>query len=111
MRRDVDPNEVAAGDPDDDETVQQPEADGGHDKEIDDGNVGSVIAQKRAPSLGRQPSPLDDVSGDCRLGHLEAQLEQFPVNARRTPQDILDAHSADQGAKITVDPWPADAPA
>jgi len=44
MRRDVEPDEVAAGDPDDGEILQKPEADGGHDKEIDGSDVGSVIA-------------------------------------------------------------------
>lgn len=54
VRRDADPNEVAAGDPDDDETVQQTEADGGHDKEIVGSDAGSVIAQQCAPSLRRR---------------------------------------------------------
>src|SRR5687768_11388686 len=78
MRRDVDPNEVAAGDPDDDETVQQPEADCGHNKEIDGSNVGSVIAQKRAPSLGRRPSPLDHVSSDRRLRYSKPSFSNSP---------------------------------
>lgn len=37
MRRDVHPIKIAARDLDDDETVQQPEADGGHNKEINGG--------------------------------------------------------------------------
>jgi len=44
MGSDVHPNEIAAGDPDYDETIQQPEADGRHDKEIDGNNVGSMVA-------------------------------------------------------------------
>jgi len=108
MRRDVDPNEIVSGDPDDDETIKQSEADGGHNKEIDGSNVRSVIAQKGAPSLGRRPSPLDHVSGHRRLSHFEAQLQQFTVNARRSPQRVLAVHPADQGAKFLIDTRPAD---
>ena len=61
MRRDVHPNEIAAGDPDDDETVRQPEADGGHNKEIDGSNVRSVVAQKGAV-------PTANSSADKRMG-------------------------------------------
>src|SRR6185369_16509345 len=61
MRRDVHPNEFAAGDPDDDETVGQPEADGGYNEEIDGSNVRRMVAQKGAPSLGRRPSSLDHI--------------------------------------------------
>jgi hypothetical protein len=56
-----------------------------------------------APSLARWPSPLDHVFGDARLRDLKPELEQFAVNARRTPKRIFDAHTPDQYAQLRVD--------
>jgi hypothetical protein len=50
---DIDPNEVASGDPDDDETVQQPETESRYNKEIDSSNVGSMVAQVRCAKSAR----------------------------------------------------------
>ena len=50
---------------------------------------------------------LDHVFGDARLSDLEAELEQFAMDARRTPQRILNAHPPDQRAQVRVDLWPA----
>src|ERR1041385_4084938 len=54
MSGDVHPNEVAAGDADDNEAIQHPEADGRYDEEIDGSDVGSVVAQEGAPGLRRR---------------------------------------------------------
>ena len=40
--------------------------------------------------------PLDHVLGDARLRDLKSKLEQFAVDARRSPKRVLDAHSPDQ---------------
>ncbi|MGH7006117.1 MAG: hypothetical protein ACREIP_19410, partial [Alphaproteobacteria bacterium] len=74
---------------------------------IDGRDVGSVIAQEGAPTLGRWPAALDHVLGDCRLGHLEAELWELAVNAWRSPQLIFFAHSTNQGTKFAIDPRPA----
>jgi hypothetical protein len=37
---------------------------------------------------------------DARLSDLEAELEQFAMDARRTPQRIFRAHLPDQRAQI-----------
>ena len=44
-----------------------------------------------------------------RLSHYKAELEQFDIDARRTPKPVLHAHPSDQGAQIGIDPRPASA--
>ena len=48
---DVDPNQVASIKADDHQSIEQPEADGRHDKHIDGGDVLGVIAEKGLPAL------------------------------------------------------------
>jgi hypothetical protein len=50
---------------------------------------------------------LDHVFRDARLSDLEAELEQFAIDARRAPQRILNAHPPDQRAgacRFVADP-------
>src|ERR1700747_3861873 len=56
-----------------------------------------------SPSLARWHPPLDHVLADGRLRDLKPQLEQFAVNARRTPKWVLDAHPPDQRAQLRLD--------
>ena len=48
---DVDPDQVASLKVDDHQSIEQPEADGRHDKHIDGGDVRGVIAEKGLPAL------------------------------------------------------------
>jgi len=71
---------------------------------IGTGKVCCVVAQKGAPSLARRPASLDHVFGDGRLHNLKAELQQFTVDTRRTPQKrILHAHLPDQRAEVRLD--------
>jgi hypothetical protein len=54
-----------------------------------------MIAQESAPSLIWWSTPFDHVLRNARLRDLEAELEQFAVNARRSPKRALDAHPPD----------------
>src|SRR5262245_41120146 len=83
--RDVYPDQVASLQPDDHQPIEQLEADGGHDKQINRTNMRDVIAQEGLPALRWRPTPSDHVLGHGRVGDLEAQLEQLAVDARRTP--------------------------
>ena len=62
-----------------------------------------MIAQKRAPPLARWVASLDHVLGDGRLNDLEPELQQFAVDARRSPERIFHAHLLDQRTKVRVD--------
>src|SRR5258708_11791172 len=53
--------------------------------------------------LAGWPPPFDYVLGDARLRDLKSELEQFAVNAWRTPKWILHAHPPDQYAQLLVD--------
>src|SRR5665811_776187 len=101
---DVDPDEVSAIEPDNDEGIEQVETDSWNNEQVHGGNVRRVVTQEGSPSLaGRRPS-FDHVFGDARLRDLKPELEQFAVNAWRTPKRILHAHPPDQRAQLRVDP-------
>src|SRR3984957_15451753 len=100
---DVDPDEVSAVEPDDDEGIEQVKTDSWNNEQVHSSNVWRVVMQESPPSLaGRRPS-FDHVLGDARLRDLKPELEQFAVNARRAPQRILHAHPPDQRAQLRVD--------
>src|SRR6267143_909288 len=100
---DVDPDEVSAAESDDDEGIEQIEADGRDDKQVHGGNLWRVVTQEGPPSLAGRPPPFDHVLGDARLRDLKPELEQFAVNAWRTPERILHAHPPDQRAQLRFD--------
>src|SRR5258706_12355210 len=103
---DVDPDEISAIKPDDDEGIQQVEANGRDNKQVHGGNVWSMITQESAPSLAGRSSPLDQVLGNARLSDFKPKLEQFAMNTRCSPKRIFYAHPPDQPAKIRLDLWP-----
>ena len=98
---DVDPDQVASLKPDDHQAIEQLEADGRHDEQVDRTDVRDVIAQEGLPALRWRPASSDHVLGDGRLGDLEAQLEQLAVDARRTPKRVRLAHLANEGAQLS----------
>src|SRR6202453_941922 len=100
---DVDPDEVSPVEPDDDEGIEQVETDSWNNEQVHGGNVRRVVTQEGLPSLAGRPPPSDHVLGDARLRDLKPELEQFAVDAWRTPKRIFDAHPADQYAQLRVD--------
>src|SRR6266403_2624756 len=101
--RDVDPDEVSAVEPDNDEGIEQVETDSWNNEQVHGGDVRRVVAQEGSPSLAGRPPPFDHVLGDARLRDLKPELEQFAVNAWRTPERILHAHPPDQRAQLRFD--------
>src|SRR5271169_354798 len=100
---DVNPDEVSAVEPDDDEGIEQVETDRWNNEQVHGGNVRRVVTQEGSPSLAGRRPPFDHVLGDARLRDLKPELEQFAVNAWRTPKWILHAHPPDQYAQLCVD--------
>src|ERR1700730_9082926 len=92
----VDPDEVSAVEPDNDEGIEQVETESWNNEQVPGGDVWRVVPQEGSPSLAGRPTPFDHVLGDARLRDLKPKLEQFSVNAWRAPKRILDAHPADQ---------------
>src|SRR5467141_3698853 len=64
---DVDPDEVSAVEPDDDEGIEQVEADSWNNEQVHGGNVRRVVTQEGSPSLAGWPPPIDHVLAtlDC----------------------------------------------
>src|SRR5207253_10541216 len=77
MRCDVDPNKVSAGQPDDDQAVEQIKSNGWNNEQVHGGDVRCVVTQEGAPPLGRRSTSLDHVFRHARLSDLEAELEQL----------------------------------
>src|ERR1700694_3690312 len=100
---DVDPDEVSAAEPDDDEGIEQVETDSWNNEQVHGGKDRRVVAQEGSPSLVGCPPPFDHVLGDARLRDLKPELEQFAVDAWRAPKRIFDAHPPDQRAQLRVD--------
>src|SRR5271167_4426036 len=101
--RDVDPDQVSAVEPDNDEGIEQVEADSWNNEQVHGRNVRRVVTQEGSPSLAGRRPPFDHVLGDARLRDLKPELEQFAVNAWRAPKWILHAHPPDQYAQLRVD--------
>src|SRR4029077_13408801 len=100
---DVDPDKVSAVEPDNDEGIEQVETDSWNNEQVRGGNVRRVVTQEGSPFLAGWPPSFDHVLGDARLCDLKPELEQFAVDARRTPKQILCAHLPDQRAQFCLD--------
>src|ERR1700675_1901695 len=66
-----------------------------------------MVAQEGAPSLRGRFASLDHILRNAGLSDLKAELEQLAMNARGTPQRIVNAHPLDQRAQVRVDLRPA----
>jgi hypothetical protein len=82
------------------EDIQDLEPDRRHREEVDRDHGFDVILQKGAPSLGGRPAMTYHVLADAGLADVDAELQQFAVDARCSPQRILPAHRADQIADL-----------
>src|SRR3984893_5259733 len=100
---DVDPDEISAVQPDDNEGIEQVETDSWNNEQVHGGNVRRVVTQEGSPSLAGWPSSFDHVLGDARLRDFKPELEQFAVDTWRAPKRIFEAHPPDQYAQLRVD--------
>ena len=80
---DVDPDEVSAVEPDDDEGIEQIETDSWNNEQVHGGDVRRVVTQEGPPSLAGRPPPFDHVLGHARLRDLKPELIRR-INARRS---------------------------
>ena len=90
---------------DNEKAIQNTKGERWDGEEIHSGNGFPMIPQEREPSLRRiwisRGSP--DPPRDTPFREIETQLEQFAVNARRSPGRILGNHTEDQGANLFAD--------
>jgi hypothetical protein len=83
--------------------VEHSEANGRDNEQIHGGNIRSVVSLEGPPSLAGWSSVLDLVRGDARLSQFKPELEQFSLDMRRTPKQILPAHLPDQRTQFRLD--------
>src|ERR1700682_2236829 len=90
---------------DDEKAVQNTKSERWDDEKVHRSNGLAMVSEERQPSLHRvwisRGSP--DPSRDTPFREIETQLEQFAVNARRSPGWILSNHTEDQGANLLAD--------
>src|SRR5271167_4085075 len=68
---DVDPDEVSAVEPDNDEGIEQVETDSWNNEQVHGGDVRRVVTQEGSPSLAGPPPSFDHVLGtlDCAISN------------------------------------------
>ena len=100
---DIDPDKFSALQSNYDKDIEQVKANGWGNEQAHGGDVGCMVMQEGAPSSGGRPASLDHILRDAGLSDLKAELEQLAMDARRSPQRIVDAHPPDQRAQLRVD--------
>src|ERR1700726_1973147 len=100
MRCDAKPQNMSPAVPHDHQAIEQAERDCRHDKQIHRRDAVGMIAKERPPALGWRLSSLGHVLGHARLSDIDAELEEFSMDPRRSPQRIGNAHLADKLAYL-----------
>jgi hypothetical protein len=99
----VDDPPAVVGEHDEDE--EDAEASGRHGEEIDRDQVANMVGKEGPPRL-RWPRPsLRHQAGGGALGDVDAELQEFPVDARSTPQGIRRGHVPDESGDLDIDRW------
>ena len=85
------------------EHVKNLKTDGGDGEEIDGDQLLGMILKEGTPSLRRRFAAARHVFADTALSDLDAQFEQFAMDAGCTPARILFAHPADKISDLVGD--------
>jgi len=85
------------------EAVQHAKGQRRDGEEVHCGNGLTVILEERQPVFAEIRSSGTSPSRDCGFREIEAELEQFAVNTRRSPNRILGNHTKDQGSNLFAD--------
>src|ERR1700687_1085668 len=89
------------------QAVEQTKRDCRYDEQIHRGDAVGMIAKERPPALGWRVSSLGHVLGHAGLPDIDADLEEFSMDPRRSPQRISNAHLADKLAYLRRYSWSA----
>src|SRR3989442_14530980 len=95
----------------DHEHVKNAKGRGRHDEEVDRDEVGEMVPEERAPRLRGRFRATRHEPGDAALRDVEPELEQFAVNAWRSPERIRERHGAHEIRKLRADPRSTHSPA
>src|SRR5580693_345439 len=89
------------------QAVEQTKRDCRYDEQIHRSDAVGMIAKERPPALGWRVSSLSHELGDAGLSDIDAELEEFPMDPRRSPQRIGNTHLADKLAYLRRYSWSA----
>ena len=109
MRGHAQPQNLTAGMPQDQKSIQQPERDRGDHEQIHRRDAVRVISKKRLPSLGWRTPSSRHVLGNGGLPDIDAELEQFAMNPRCTPKRVLNTHVSNELTNLQRSLWSATA--
>src|SRR6266481_2032432 len=107
MRCDAKPQNMSPAVPHDQQSIEQAKRDCRHDEHIHRRDAVGMIADKGSPALGRRVSSPDHVLGHAGLSDFDAELKEFSMDPRRSPQRIGNAHLADKLAFLRRYRWSA----
>src|SRR6202035_3478397 len=107
MRCDAKPQNMSPAVPHDQQSIEQAKRDCRHDEHIHRGDAVGMIAKERPPALGRRVASPNHVLGHAGLSDVDAELEEFSMDPRRSPQRVGNAHLADKIAYLQRNCWPA----
>src|SRR6201998_1381716 len=94
MRCDAEAQNMSPAVPHDQQSIEQAKRECRNDEHIHRSDAVSVVAEERPPALGRRVSSPDHVLGHARLSDIDAELEEFSMDPRRSPQRIGNALSS-----------------
>ena len=86
-----------------DENEEYAQACRGNREEIEGDEISDMVGEKGPPRLGWRCAPLRHQPGNGALREIEAELEEFGMNAWRAPEGIRDGHALDQSFDFRVD--------
>ena len=89
------------------EDIENSKGDGRHHEEVRRDQLLRVDIQECPPGLRRRLSPTNHVLGHGGLGDFNTELEQFPMDPRRSPEPIGQTHLADQLPNLPIDRRPS----
>ena len=103
-------DQLAAIQSNDDESIKQVEGKRRDHEQVHRRDLGRMVPEERPPALaGRPAMPSHHVLRDSGLSHLEAELQKLTVDARGTPERVLDAHLRDQRPQLGINLGPPSA--
>ena len=105
---DVDVNELATIMSKHDERKEQPESQGGDDKEIDRDDLSEMRRQESAPGGRRAGRCAAHVLGDRQFPDVITKEMEFGLDASATPRRVFASHAPNERAELRGNPRPAD---
>ena len=90
------------------EHIQDSETHRRHHEEVHRYQLLHVVLQERPPRLRWRLAVLHHVLRNRCLGYLDSELQQFPVQPRRSPEHVDGAHVADQVSDFLRHPRSSD---